>query len=123
MTKFGPVKWMAPEALAGRYSAKSDVYSFGMTCYEILEQMEPFYNVSTKTAYQCILHEDRPVFQRRSDTNHQLPGAQELIRACWAQDPAARPTIQSCVPKLERIRASHIYQAVNTGMSSIRASD
>jgi hypothetical protein len=32
---FGPVKWMAPEAMLGRkYGKKSDVFSFAVVCFK-----------------------------------------------------------------------------------------
>jgi len=90
---FGPVKWMAPEALKGKYSEKSDVYSFGMTCYEILEHMEPFSDMTNFMARDCILHGDRPRFRRQSANNAVLPGVLNVIRKCWLESPSARPSM------------------------------
>jgi protein tyrosine kinase 6 len=36
-TRFGPVRWMAPESLStGHYSQKSDVWSFGIVGKQLL---------------------------------------------------------------------------------------
>jgi len=106
---FGPVKWMAPEALKGKYSEKSDVYSFGMTCYEMLEHMEPFSDMSNLMTRDCILHGDRPRFRRQSTNNAVLPGVLNVIRKCWLESPSARPSMSEIARMLSEVKVSQVY--------------
>jgi len=107
----GSMKWMAPEALKGKYSEKSDVYSFGMTCYEILEQRPPFYHLSGPIAYKRILKGDRPRFFYRSDIRAIFPGVLEIVESCWAQSWSDRPTMHQVANMLSKIELSSIYQS------------
>ena len=57
---YGPLKWMAPEALSSQnpvFSKASDVFTFGVVLWEILtEGEEPYANISAREAGHAIIH-------------------------------------------------------------------
>jgi serine/threonine protein kinase, bacterial len=85
-TVMGTVRYMAPEALAGAEPAPAcDVYAAGVTLYELVAGRGPF----TGQAAQ-VIHDHLHAAPPRPDG---VPGPLwQLMAACLAKDPAARPT-------------------------------
>ena len=84
-----PVKWTAPEAMEGKYTAASDVWSFGITAVEIFnDALEPPYSGMTHpeviTCVQSGKKHSRPTRCPRS--------VYTMMLGCWRQDPLARPS-------------------------------
>lgn len=86
-TKTGTPCYMAPELFVSPmkpYTWSADVWSFGMTCYKIFTGKDPF-----EISVQREIPGKRPKLPR-----HGLPSRlRKLIKKCWAEDPAQRPTI------------------------------
>ncbi|KIK64858.1 hypothetical protein GYMLUDRAFT_982306, partial [Collybiopsis luxurians FD-317 M1] len=105
----GTLRWMAPELLNPDESDNSalhhpsvDVYAFGSTVVEILTLKPPFYNKTDFQVMQSVSQGQRPP---QPQQNRWCPDALwELVEACWAQDPAARPNIQKLYDTLQQIK-------------------
>lgn len=93
-----PVKWMAPEALAGtRYTSKSDVYSLGILMWEIVTLgATPYENLTSTAVYRKVTtgeRLDRPI--------HCRPELFNIMESCWRHNPQDRPTFKEIAERLE----------------------
>ncbi|PRW51177.1 Serine threonine- kinase CTR1 [Chlorella sorokiniana] len=107
--------WLAPEILeGGRATAASDVYSFGLVLFELLTWRLPWTltNVTPFKLGATIRQGGRPDVPPRN----QLPGPDtagwagldaylQLMRDCWAQQSADRPSFDEVVGRLRRLLA------------------
>ena len=90
------IKWTAPEAAVYRhFTNKSDVWSFGILLYELITYGSVPYSEMNDDQ---ILEE----IQR----GYRMPGPvdcpdylHEIMRDCWRDDPASRPTFESLLKK------------------------
>jgi tRNA A-37 threonylcarbamoyl transferase component Bud32 len=88
-TQMGPVAWMAPECFLQRYSSKSDVWSFGILLFEMLTGNLPHRGTD--------LHQLAVEIRDHGVTPSPIPstcdaGLVDIMKSCWAFDPAARPS-------------------------------
>ena len=85
-----PVKWMAPESLEdSEFSTASDVWSFGVLMWEM-------YN-PTETPYGELCDPLRLAMKiargmRLSIPEPYPPTVTKIMKACWHQNPAKRPS-------------------------------
>jgi len=86
-TNFGPLKWMAPEAISKQvFSYETDVFSLGVTLSEIFNRCAPYPTMTPmEAAVQVVKDGERP----------SIPGyipqdLQDLIWNCWETDPSLR---------------------------------
>ena len=100
----GTLQWMAPEVVDGGYDNKVDVFSFGIVMWEILTCRVPWENderISFPNFVLVAMSEGQRPMVTEADLE-QAPGEfVELMRACWAGLPSARPSFPTV---LERLR-------------------
>lgn len=79
------------------------MYSFGIVLWEILAREPPFADYSLpKIMYNVINYKERPPLKKIED------GCPEelitIMRACWEQDPAARPNFSDVIEGLSALQ-------------------
>ena len=108
----GSLLWMAPELHAtlkqafASYTPAVDTYSFGVIMYEALECVQPWSLEKYRFSYaiaEAVLAGKRPVVRSNGPA-----GYNELMNACWSQDPSDRPTFGVIYRSLEDMRL-HVY--------------
>lgn len=101
----GTIHWMAPELLSeeGRsYDTKVDVYSYGILVWEIATKNVPYKGMSQAEIVSMVVRR-----QHRPKIDDSIPPQlADLIKQCWSQDPAARPSFDEIV---QRLRTGTIY--------------
>jgi serine/threonine protein kinase len=98
LTKFGPIRWMAPESLAKQvYSKKSDVWMFGILVYEIVARCEPHTDKNPKEV--AVLIRDQGLTPKIPDKC--LPKLRDLMEMCWRLEPEHRPGFEILCPFLD----------------------
>ena len=90
VSPFGPVAWMAPEAIkTGEFSFKTDIYMFGIMLVEIFRRGKPYGEATTaglELARKVCDEGLRPTHDPKwPDT------LKDLINACLQEDPTERP--------------------------------
>ncbi|KAK9838338.1 hypothetical protein WJX81_005555 [Elliptochloris bilobata] len=117
-------EWSAPERLAGQvYGKAADVYSFGVILYELVTLAVPWHEeAASPGAAQGAAYRDPIFYVMNSVPNGlrlsfptpdaiqpplpELPQVVALAQECWAQCPAARPTMEACCARLEATLAA-----------------
>ena len=93
-----PIKWTAPEAaMYGRFSVKSDVWSFGIFLYELITYGRfPYPGINNAQVLEAL------------QTGYRMPCPMgcpeklyEIMRDCWRDDAASRPTFEVLQWRLE----------------------
>lgn len=80
-----------------RASFKSDVYSFGVVVWECLTRKIPWAGVTgVDNLSRAVKRGERPVVP--ADAPADLAS---ITKACWASDPAARPTLGLVLAELD----------------------
>jgi len=94
---------------ASNSSEKSDVYSFGVMLWEMVTQAWPFVDLLTSESFtelfSLILSGKRPSLK---DID---PAIASIIEKCWQNDPANRPTFDSCITMLRGARIDLALQS------------
>lgn len=108
----GTAEYCPPEQWRGMSARQSDVYSFGVTLYEAVCGQRPFTARSVNALRQ--FHETAQASDPRS-LNPDVPGAlAELLLACLAKNPAARPRsfrmVERSLTRIYRRFAGHSYR-------------
>eukprot|EP01027_Heterolobosea_sp_BB2_P012208 GEZU01017710.1.p1 GENE.GEZU01017710.1~~GEZU01017710.1.p1 ORF type:complete len:131 (+),score=19.52 GEZU01017710.1:161-553(+) len=108
----GTSVWMAPEVANGRvYDEACDVYSFAMIMYELLCEKLPFSDVPRTVNVQIKASTDenfRPTIEpvvyptKIADLSQDL--YIQLMKQCWAHDPASRPSFRDIIQEMAGIR-------------------
>ncbi|MEV5407802.1 serine/threonine-protein kinase [Thermopolyspora sp. NPDC052614] len=90
----GTPSYLAPEVLGGQEATPaSDVFSWGVTMVFAATARPAFGNDSIPSVITRILHEE-------PDLSLMEPPLRDLVAACLAKDPAARPTAEQLVTHL-----------------------
>ena len=85
-----PMRWMAPESLEdNKFSTASDVWSFAVVMWEMYYPSE--------TPYSDIKDVTRLAIKLSKGLRLQIPKAyppkvERIMKACWQEDPALRPS-------------------------------
>ncbi|XP_013197113.2 insulin receptor [Amyelois transitella] len=92
-----PVRWMSPESLKdGVFSSNSDVWSYGVVLWEMVTlAMLPYQGLSNEQVVRYVV--EGGVMERPEHCPDRL---YELMRACWAHRPHARPSFLQLVADL-----------------------
>eukprot|EP00250_Pteridium_aquilinum_P019241 c24360_g1_i1 orf=593-3931(+) len=101
----GTLPWMAPELLNGSsslVSEKVDVFSFGIVLWELLTGEEPYATMHYGAIIGGIVTNTlRPLVPSWCD-----PDWKSLMEACWAADPAERPTFSEIASSLRAMETT-----------------
>lgn len=101
--------WSPPECLRGdsEWSMQADVYSYSMLLYTLVEGKQPFAEATDTDTVDVIRDADESTV---ADARPQLTTTSPingLIEACWAQNPASRPSFEDVKNILKEIQASN----------------
>lgn len=113
-TQMGPVAWMAPECFLQKYSSKSDVWSFGIVLYEMMAGVVPHRGAD--------LHQLAVAIRDTGVTPGPIPadadrGLVEIMKSCWATDPADRPTFAQISKRLHEFSNADESEESESGQS------
>ncbi|KAF6253037.1 kinase-like domain-containing protein [Scenedesmus sp. NREL 46B-D3] len=109
--KVGSVMYMAPEVLTGhQYNEKIDVFSFGIILYELLSGVVIAGRVAMGDEHDELLDYARKVANGHREA---LPvywpaSVKGLVAACWAQEPAARPSFKEVLRQLYAMKQAGV---------------
>ncbi|XP_047115101.1 atrial natriuretic peptide receptor 1-like isoform X1 [Schistocerca piceifrons] len=105
--------WTAPELLRmpqrpPEGTQKGDVYSFAIIVHEIVTRQGPFFiadrHFSPKEIVENVKNGGKPLFRPTiSDSSCEDEVVGQLMRRCWADDPAERPTFQELKAAIRRL--------------------
>jgi len=108
-TVCGTPRWMAPEVLAGRdYGFPADIYAYALVLWQVLAWCaKPYPDQGHRGLGNFLRHLEagnRPSLDAcRARSAPQV--LCELVAACWAPDPSARPEVDGLAGEVERGRA------------------
>jgi serine/threonine protein kinase len=116
MTGCGSVLWMAPEMMSGQmFNESVDVFSYAMCLLEVVDCQLPWTGCGAPGSVPLkIARGERP--EAQLDRAAAQPAVAELIRQCWAAEPADRPSFAGIVVDLRRWfrQANHDQQTYGT---------
>lgn len=103
----GTPAYMAPETVVNlaknthRYGQAVDIYAYAIIMYESLELHPAWIEKKyTHLIFQSVEEGDRPPVK----TSAPKPEYMKLMRACWVQDPEARPAFNAILDTIREIR-------------------
>ncbi len=113
----GSLLYMAPEVFNGHaYSEKVDVFGLGMIMYELFSRTLLSFTLQDPDVVfahcrKVCTEGYRPPFPRRMPA-----GVKSLVQQCWAQDPAARPSMDKVVEALAALRVDDVEEKSGGGV-------
>jgi serine/threonine protein kinase len=95
----GTIYWSAPEVLAGKEAnEKCDCYSFGIVIWELFHRDIPYKGRDPMSVAMEVIRGGRPAID-----GSMPPQMEALMKACWAQNPAERPSFQEIMTTLRTL--------------------
>lgn len=96
-------KWRAPEEYSrGLLDEKLDIYSLGMMLYCLWNNVyAPYSRYSSEEVYELVPKGLRPTLPA-----HAPKGVQRVIKSCWKDDKAERPSARWVANELESLRST-----------------
>uniref|UniRef100_A0A452SLX2 receptor protein-tyrosine kinase n=1 Tax=Ursus americanus TaxID=9643 RepID=A0A452SLX2_URSAM len=103
-----PIRWMPPESIFyNRYTTESDVWAYGVVLWEIFSYgLQPYYGMAHEEVIYYV--RDGHILACPEDCPLEL---YNLMRLCWSQLPADRPSF----PSIHRILQRMCERAERTG--------
>ena len=129
----GSLRYMAPEvALNQPYNEKVDIYGFGLIMYQIITGVTPFLAFKSNQYYSEVVHNKYRPSLEYDDNGRQIrmnEDLRNLIRQCWNDNHAHRPSATSIHAAIEGIETgkrndSIVVKGINmlTAILSLRDS-
>ena len=95
---------MAPETMMGApYTAAADVYSFGVLLWELYTGRVPWAGRRPVQIMYAVVVSGASLDVR--DADGVPPAVLALMRACWAADPLARPSLTEILGRLAAVQS------------------
>lgn len=91
------MKWMAPEIFSSKIQTnliKCDVYSFAIICWELASRSIPWNDETNLQLVTNVLNGKRPTIPEDTPSSFVA-----LIKRCWSQNSAARPSFSQIVDR------------------------
>lgn len=93
------IRWSAPEILAdpsdsSRFNASCDVYSYGVCLWEQIRLEQPYAEIKDEAEVSRMIVNGARLIPLEETAAIVMPEYNEIMRACWAGDPTARPTFE-----------------------------
>lgn len=112
MTSCGTPSWTAPEVLRNdRYTEKADVFGFGVVVWECVTRQDPHPGMPP---FQVVLEVGSKHLRPEIPSTAPTP-LQDLMRSCWSEDPAQRPSFQEIVRLLISMKVHALYPPAAAG--------
>jgi len=102
---YKPPEELKESADVPKRTTDKDVYSLASSTYEIMSGRKPFANMRLYTCVVEITRRGHLSLARPKEINVRL---WQLLRACWAIDPANRPSMQDVLGQLETLLAGDV---------------
>ena len=121
----GSPQWTAPELLRGAPpDERADVYSFGVLLYEIVSGRIPYDNLDSNQVVMGVICQMLPRPALELEEEEPWPqGVMELMRWCWSEAPADRPTFDQVLDALEPLVDNHPEPGEPSGAHGSSAED
>lgn len=95
----GTPEWMAPEVLRNEESdEKCDVYSFGVILWELTTMSEPWSELNAMQVVGAVGFQNK-----RLALDNICPEMKEIIKECFSEKSAERPSFYNCCEQLKEI--------------------
>ncbi|KNC56005.1 TKL protein kinase [Thecamonas trahens ATCC 50062] len=95
-TFVGPLKAMAPESLRGNHGPPADVWAFGIAMWELVTRTPVFADLTAPQVAAGVL-----AAGLRPPIGESMPRLwANMLQACWAEVPTARPTFADIISVL-----------------------
>jgi serine/threonine protein kinase len=108
----GTPRYMAPEIMTGNGGdhclKRADIYSFGVLLFELCTLQTPFAHC---TSFEQCQEEVSTFGFRPSVKSLNSISTQELIEACWNQEPILRPPFEQICKQLEHVDVNDMKEA------------
>ena len=98
-TEMGTIRYLAPEMLFQPFDETGDIYSFSLLMWEVLHGAVAF----AKDTYMVVLVKVRDGHRPHVQLAAHLRAYEPLLKACWQEQPALRPTMPEVVCELGRL--------------------
>jgi len=96
----GTRRYMAPEvASSNPYAKPADIYSCGLFLFEMMSGEVPFKDFESDSVVLAVATGRRPDPSDVRGPRHLVGALAQVLEACWADDPSARPSA-SCLARL-----------------------
>jgi serine/threonine protein kinase len=105
----GSLRYMAPEVVQRKpYTEKADVYSFGIMLWQMARDKVPFKGF-TKDEFikQVVVNLERP----KCDKSWPV-GFTTLLKSCWDNDVARRPSFLMIVQAITKLIAQEVGESI-----------